>query len=72
MSFMIRMKKNEQGTYDLDCTSPETLPDLIEVSGHVDLIRINDEPVNDVVDLTVRSRDLMANASKRQQYFHQS
>ena len=69
MSFMIRMKKNEQGTYDLDCTSPDTLPDRIDVSGHVETIWINDEPVLDTVDLTVRSRDLFANASKRQQFF---
>lgn len=70
MSFMIHMKKNEHGSYDLDCTSPDTLPDRIDISGHVELIRINDDRVMDTVDLTVRSQDLLATASKRKQYFH--
>ena len=69
MSFSIYLKKNEQGTYDVTSTSPETLPDRIDIHGHVENTVVNGEPVFDVVDLTVRAKDLVATAGKRQQYF---
>lgn len=71
MSFSIRLKKNDEtGTYDITASSPETLPDLIEIHGHVEEKGGPlDMPSRDVVDLTVRCRDLVAMASKRQQYF---
>jgi len=59
MSFSITMVKNDEGTYDLNCTSPETLPEKIVVSGHV-------EADGQVVDLTARVTGLVASSSRRQ------
>jgi hypothetical protein len=70
MSFQINLKKNEQGTYDITTTSPETLPDQIQVTGHVETISVNVGEEGfikpQVVDLAARADGLLASASRRE------
>ena len=57
MSFSIKLKKNEQGTYDIVTTSPETLPEELRVDGHVE--------GEQVVDVSVRATGIYASSSRR-------
>jgi hypothetical protein len=58
MSFSITLDKNDDGTYKVTTTSPETLPAKLRIDGHV-------ESDGQVVDLSVRAANLYASASRR-------
>ena len=64
MSFSIKLKKNEQGTYDITTTGPETLPTELRIDGHVEEA-LDGSRDQQVVDLSVRADGLYASSSRR-------
>jgi len=59
MSFFITLKKNDEGSYDVEASMPDTLPETSIISGHVD-------ESGQVVDLNARANGLNASASRRE------
>jgi hypothetical protein len=66
VSFQINLKKNEQGTYDVTTTTPDTLPNEIQITGHVELGAQRANEQDQVVDLSVRASGIFASASRRE------